>query len=268
MIAGVFIFTRTEDSLNVSTRRLVQPARNLNISVMKLLKTLLTAAILASPFAFAQDPDRILEGARLSAALTKLDEGLQGNLSHNGRKTPITIFLKGKNIQFQFLEGKTWRVFHLRLNDDAYDLFEIINGKTINFPRQKLTESIAGTDLTYEDLALRFFDLPNPKLEGNESIGTENTYKLRLDKPAGAAGNYFAVYVWVHQKFGAFMKIHGHARSGALLKEFQVEDVMKVSDNVWTLRKMQVSSYRNGRRVSITDMTLDKPSKGALKGLR
>ncbi len=236
---------------------------------MKLFKTIIAAALLAAPpLASAQDADRILEGARLSAALTKLDEGLQGNLSHNGRKTPITIFLKGKNIQFQFLEGKTWRVFHLRLNDDAYDLFEIVNGKTVNFPRNKLTQSIAGTDLTYEDLALRFFYWPNPKLEGEENIGAEKTFKLRLNKPAGAAGNYFAVYVWVHQKFGAFMKIHGHAKNGDLLKEFQVEDVMKVSDDVWTLRKMQVSSYKNGRRTSITDMTLDKPSKGALKGLR
>ena len=235
---------------------------------MKFFKTLLAAALFASPLAHAQDADRILEGARLSAALTKLDEGLQGNLSHNGKKTPITIFLKGKNIQFQYLEGGKWRVFHLRLNDDAYDLFEIVNDKTIDFPRNKLTESIAGTDLTYEDLALRFFYWPNPKLEGEDNIGTEKTFKLRLNKPAGAAGNYFAVYVWVHQKFGAFMKIHGHAKNGDLLKEFQVEDVMKVSDDVWTLRKMQVSSYKNGRRTSITDMTLDKPSKGALKGLR
>jgi hypothetical protein len=72
----------------------------------------------------------------------------------------------------------------------------------------------------------------------------------------------------VHTKFGAFMKINGHAKNGDKLKEFQVEDVMKVSDNVWTLRKMQVSSYKDGRRSSITDMTLEKPTKNALKGLR
>lgn len=223
-----------------------------------------------SPLARAQtpDPELILEGARMSAALTKLDEGLQGHLSHNGKKTDITIFLKGKDIQFQFLENNVWKKFHLRLNDDKYDLFELVNGKTIDFPRAKLTQPIAGTDLTYEDLALRFFYWPKPKLEGTEKIGTEGTYKLRVDKPAGAAGNYFAVYVWVHDKFGAFMKIHGHGKNNDLLKEFLVEDVMKVSDDVWTLRKMQVSSFKNGRRSSITDMILEKPAKGALRGLR
>lgn len=214
------------------------------------------------------DPNRILEGARLSAALTKLDTGLKGHLLHKGNKVPITIFLKGKDIQFQFFENKAWRVFHLRLNDAQYDLFEIIDGKTVNFPRAKLTESISGTDLTYEDLALRFFYWPNPKLEGVEKVGAEDTYKLRLDKPADAAGNYFAVYLWVHTKFGAFMKIHGHAKNNDLLKEFLVEDVMKVTDEVWTLRKMQVSSFKDGRRISITDMVLEKPAKEALKGLR
>ena len=221
----------------------------------------------ASLHAQEPNPNRILEGARLSAALTKLDTGLKGHLSQNGKKVPIEIFLKGKDIQFQFYENKAWRVFHLRLNDDHNDLFEFIDGKTVDFPRAKLTESIAGTDLTYEDLALHFFYWPNPKLEGNEKVGTEDTYKLRLNKPADAAGNYFAVYLWVHTKFGAFMKIHGHAKNNDLLKEFLVEDVMKVSDEVWTLRKMQVSSYKDGRRSSITDMVLEKPAKDALKGL-
>ncbi len=214
------------------------------------------------------DPTRILEAARLSAALTKMDEGLKGHLQHNGKKTPIYIFLNGKDIQFQFLQDKTWRIFHLRLNDNSYDLFEIINDKTIDFPKQKLTESIAGSDLTYEDLAMRFFYWPNPKLENTEKVGSYDTYKLRLDKPSTDAGKYHAVYLWVHTQYGAFMKINGHAKSGELLKEFLVEDVMKVSDDTWTLHKMQVSSFKDGRRSSITDLVLDKPSKKALNGLR
>ena len=237
---------------------------------MKIIQALVVGVLSTTSVVYAEapDPDRILQGARLSAALTNLDQGLQGNLSHDGKRTPITIFLKGKDIQFQFLEDKVLRVFHLRLSENKYELSEFIDGKQKTFPPAKLTQPIAGTDLTYEDLALRFFYWPSPKLEGEENIGTEQTYKLRLDKPAGDAGNYFAVYVWVHQKFGAFMRIAGHAKSGEKLKEFQVEDVMKVSDEVWTLRKMQVSTFKNGRRSSITDMTLDKPSKAGLRGLR
>jgi hypothetical protein len=226
---------------------------------MKLIQILFFAAALSSPLdAQAPDADAILAGARLAATLT-----------HGRNKVPIVLFLKGKNIQFQFTENGKQRVFHMRLADDAYQLFEIINGKTIDFPRAKLTEPIAGTDLTYEDLALRFFYWPNPKLDGTEDVGGQNCYRLRLDKPKNAAGHYEGVYVWIHTKYGAFMRIRGHDKNGGLVKEFQVEDVMKISDDVWVLEKMQVATHdpKTGRRVSITDVIFKKPSGKALRGL-
>lgn len=224
--------------------------------------------------AHAQQPtaQQILEGARISATLTKLDDGLSGNLKKNGANIPITLFLKGKDIQFQFSENKgPWRVFHMRIGDEAFNLFEIINGKTTDFPPSKIVQPIAGTDLTYEDLAMRFFYWPNPKLEGTEDVAGQPCYKLRVDKPKGSSGNYEVVYVWVHTKFGAFMRIRGHDKNGGLVKEFQVEDVMKVADNVWTLRKMQVATCdpsKDGRRVSITDVTFDTPKKAGPRGVR
>ncbi len=215
---------------------------------------------------------QILEGARLAATLTKLDEGLTGNLQKKGGNIPITLFLKGKDIQFQFTENKgPWRVFHMRMADDSFNLFEIINGKTIEFPAEKIVQPIAGTDLTYEDLALRFFYWPNPTLVGTEDVSGQPCYKLRIDKPKGSSGRYEVVYVWVHTKFGAFMRIRGHDKNGGLVKEFQVEDVMKVTDNVWTLRKMQVATCdptNGGKRTTITDVTFDTPKKARPKGIR
>lgn len=238
---------------------------------MSFFNNLILFASLLTPIA-AQNPnaEQILEGARLSATLTQMEEGLQGMLNHNGNKIPIILFLKGKDIQFQYTENTKQRVFHMRLSDNSYQLFEIIDGKTINFPPKKLIESIAGTDLTYEDLALRFFYWPNPKLEGKEDVTGQPCYRLRLDKPKNAAGRYEGVYVWIHNKYGAFMRIRGHDFNGGLIKEFQVEDVMKVNGDVWVLEKMQVSTHdpKTGRRVSITDLILKKPSGSVLRGLR
>jgi hypothetical protein len=79
--------------------------------------------------------------------------------------------------------------------------------------------------------------------------------------PRGAPGKYEVVYVWVHEKFGAFMRIRGHDGKGGLVKEFQVEDVMQIAKDTWTLRKMQVATHdpASGRRISITDVTFDTP---------
>ena len=238
---------------------------------MKFIRVLYCSAALASPLAAqAPDADTILAGARLSATLTQIDDGIEGTLTQGRKKIPITLFLKGKDIQFQFTEDGKLRIFHMRLGDEKFELFEMANGKQMNFPPAKLVEPIAGTDLTYEDLALRFFYWPNPKLEGTEDVGGQSCYRLLLDKPKNAAGRYQRVYVWVHTKFGAFMRIRGYDNNRGLLKEFQVEDVMKVSDDVWVLRKMQVATHdpKTKRRVSITDVIFKKPSGKALKGLR
>lgn len=233
----------------------------------------LTLCLLGTLPATAQQPDpkAILEGARMSATLTKLEDGLSGNLRKGNQKTPVMLFLKGQDIQFQFSDNKQpWRIFHMRIGDETFNLFEIINGKTLKLPSEKLVAPIAGTDLTYEDLALRFFYWPNPKFEGQEDVGGQPCYKIRVDKPAGVAGHYQVVYVWVHVKFGAFMRIRGHDKMGGLLKEFQVEDIMQVAKDVWTLRKMQVATHdpATDRRISITDVTFDSPKKAGPRGLR
>jgi hypothetical protein len=240
---------------------------------MNFKPTVLAISMLATLAAPAQQPNpkAILEGARMSATLTKLDEGLKGNIRKGNQKTDLMLFLKGKDIQFQFSENKgPWRVFHMRIGDADFKLFEVIDGKTVDFPDKKLVESIAGTDLTYEDLALRFFYWPDPKFEGQEDVGGQSCYKIRVDKPKGSAGRYEVVYVWVHTKFGAFMRIRGHEKNGGLVKEFQVEDVMQIAKDVWTLRKMQVATHdpATGRRLSITDVTFDTPNKAGPKGLR
>ncbi|MFT3990595.1 MAG: outer membrane lipoprotein-sorting protein [Luteolibacter sp.] len=233
------------------------------------------ASLVCSVTAYAQqapDAKKIMEAARISATVTKLDksEPLQGRLSSNGKKIPIALFLDGKNIQFQFSEdnGSSWQAYHMRLGDEAYDLFDIVNGKTRKFPDSRLVQPIAGTDLTYEDLAFRFFYWPNPILEGTEDVNGQSCYKVRLDKPKGSGGRYDVVYVWVHKKFGAFMRIRGHDKSGTLLKEFQVEDVMQIAKDTWTLKKMQVASFSSGRRSSITDVIFETPKKTGPKGAR
>jgi len=231
------------------------------------------AALALISSAHAQQPDaaKILEGARISATLTKLDDGLSGNLRKGKTNVPITLFLKGKDIQFQFSEnGGPWRGFHMRIGDENFNLSEIVDGKLKNFPAEKIVQPIAGTDLTYEDLALRFFFWPDPQLQGQEDVGGQPCYKIRVNKPKGSAGLYETVYVWVHTKFGAFMRIRGHDKSGGLVKEFEVEDIMKIADDVWTLRKMQVATCdpNTGRRISITDMTFDVPKKVGPRGVR
>jgi hypothetical protein len=212
------------------------------------------AATMVAP-AFSQNAEQLMERARIGATLQQAD--LRGEIRGPGGKTDVSLFLRGKDIQFALGAGQ--QRFHMRLGDEEYDLFEIVNGKTQRFPNAKLSQPIAGSDLTYEDLSFRFLYWPNPKLEGEERVSTHNCWKVRINNP-GRKGDYSLVYVWVHKEYGAFMKVEGFDRSGNRIKRFTVESVMKLADGSYTLRKMKVSTMNGDRAKSNSYLTFDKPS--------
>jgi hypothetical protein len=224
----------------------------------------LTTLLVAGAQQAQPDPAALLKGARMAAALVNMNDGLTGNLNKDGRQTPVALFLKGKNIQFQFSTVKNqWEIFHLRLDDDALNLFRIADGRTVDFPAAKLMEPIAGTDVTYEDLSMRFLYWPNAKIEAEEEVNGFPCYKLKVEKPKAVSGRYAAVYVWVSKKYGAFIRVAGYESKGGLVKEFQVIEVMPINDKAWGLKKMQVSTHdpANGRKISITNLVFDSPRK-------
>ena len=237
-------------------------AMNETLPPMKRFALLLSILLAAVPTAGAQQPDpaAILKGARMTAALVNLPEGLAGAVTKGRTKVPVTLHMRGKDIQF-VLQDKDER-FHLRLGESELDLFAITDGKTVRFPAAKLTQSIRDTDVTYEDISMRFLYWPDAKLEGEEKVGMFDCYKIRVDKPKPVASRYAAVYVWVSKKHGAFIKVQGYEAKGGLVKEFQVQDVMPLDNNTWGLRKMQVATHdpATGRRASISQVVFDKPA--------
>ncbi len=208
------------------------------------------------------DPAAILQGARMSAALVNLPDGLTGTVSKGKTKVPVTLHMRGKDIQFVLQD--TDERFHLRLGDAELDLFSITAGKTSRFPASKLTGAIRDTDVTYEDISLRFLYWPNAKLEGDEKVGMFDCHKIKVEKPKAVSSRYAAVYVWVSKQHGAFVKVQGYEAGGGLVKEFQVQDVMRLDKDTWGLRKMQVSTHNpaNGRRLSISQVMFDRPAAG------
>lgn len=237
-------------------------------SMKKLLifSSILIACNLASTATAEVDAkaERIVKGVRLATKLQQND--LNGTLRKNGKRTPIGLFLRGKDIQFQYKKNKQWQIFHMRLNQNNFDLFEIINGKNVKFATQKLSQPIMGTDLTYEDLAFRFLYWPNAQIVGEDTIKLQKCHKIRLINP-GEGGKYDIVYLWVHQKFNALMQVVGYNKNGKILKRFHVTELMKV-DKGQTLKKMNVETFNPAteKAVGITYLELEKP-KPIRKGL-
>lgn len=212
--------------------------------------------------------DKILATTRYAATM-QTQQDLHGYMSKNGKRTPLSLFLRNENIQFSYqVKGKDNR-FHMRLKEDHYDLLEIKGGKTTGFSDAKLSQNINGTDVSYEDLSMRFLYWKDTKLEGEEKVNGQLCYKLRLNNPSKTAGKYRIVYVWVHKKYGAMMKLIGYNAAGKPLKQFLVTDLMRMGKE-YTLRTMRVSTVdaKSNKTTGITYLEFKKAKKAATKKTR
>lgn len=206
------------------------------------MKAFLAASFLAAVaplHAQAPDADAMIKNIRLSATLNKMD--LNGQIrTDGGKKVPISLFVRDGAMQF--LINNTER-FHIRMGDEKCELMTLDNnGKPTPFPTSNLAKPIAGTNITYEDITLRFLYWEGAKLEGEERINDADCYRIALDNPR-KDGAFGRVYVWVHKKYGAFWQIRAHDRNGDPIKEFIVNDVMPLpGGKSYTVKQMRVNT--------------------------
>ncbi len=239
-------------------------------SIMKtgLLKSIVCAGLACVSLTSVAQADaaaeNILKRTRYAATLQQQD--LHGHMNKDGRKTPVTLFMRGENIQFAYGSGKASKRFHMRLELDEVDLFDIVGGKTKKFNSRQIAENINGTDLSFEDLSMRFLYWKNSQIMGEDRISGQKCHIIRLINP-GTSGDYKQVYVYVHQKYGSLMRVIGYSASGQPLKQFQVTDLMKVGKE-YTLKRMRVDRFnpKTNKSIGVTYLEFDKPKKAAKAG--
>lgn len=214
---------------------------------------------LSSLFGVAQTAEEIMSSVRQVAVLQG-EQTLNGRIRKgSSREIPLSLFMRGKDIQFA-LNGGSER-FHLRLNENDQQLFEITDGKTREFPSSKISRSIGGTDASYEDLALKFLYWKNPRIVAQQKLGGKDCWRLHVENP-DESGRYREISVWVTKRERALMRVVGYGpRPEAMpVKQFEITDVMKVND-VFTVKKMKILRFNKERRVEgITFLEFDKPA--------
>jgi len=203
--------------------------------------------------------EQILKRTRYAATLQQQD--LHGKMKKNGAETPVSLFLRGQDIQFYYGAGKANKRFHMRLKENEFDLFDIVGGKTRKFNSKQIAQKINGTDLSFEDLSMRFLYWKNSQVVGEDRISGQKCHIIRLINP-GKTGDYAQVYAYVHKKYGSLMRVIGYNAAGKPLKQFQVTDLMKVGKE-YTLKRMRVDSFNpaTNKSIGVTYLEFDKPKK-------
>jgi hypothetical protein len=167
---------------------------------------------------------------------------LRGQLRQNEIVVPFQLIQSGSIVRYIFSNPD--ESLQLQLGEKDSRLDEISKEGVEKVRPAQFDRKIRGTDLTYEDLALKFLYWPDSQLLGNENIRSRNCWKLEL-RPPSKNSQYSRVVLWVDKASGALMRLEGYDSKGQVAKRFEVVSAQKIDDR-WFLKQMRIETLQPG----------------------
>lgn len=223
--------------------RLVQP----RLTVLSLLAAIL--GLVSSHSATAQgDPDarEILKTVRV--AQSAQNHTLNGQLRTGSKKIPFQLSMKDGTARWQFSNPP--QTLLLRLGESSATLEETTPDGKHKIAGAKLGDPVRDSDITYEDLSLRFLYWKDAKVEGDQTIMLTDSWQLLVQPPSAGSSSYSKVRLWIGKENGALLKAEAFGRDGKLARVFRVVSGQKLDDGLWILKSMRIESMtaRGGDR--------------------
>jgi outer membrane lipoprotein-sorting protein len=190
----------------------------------------------------APNAQEILRNARINQS--EQNRTLQGQLRSGSSVTPFQLVLDGNVIRYEFDNPPEALV--LRLGEKNSRLDFVKGRNTSQVTEARFDDSVRGTDISYEDLSLRFLYWPNASIVGEDIVLTRNSWKLRLTPPSPGASQYATVLLWINKESGALVKAEGYDESGKLVKRFEVRSVQKM-DGGYILKQMRIQRMQDDK---------------------
>ena len=171
---------------------------------------------------------------------------------------PFRLVADGPQVRYEF-KGPPPTTVQVRYNEDGSELVESGPEGSGKLTPANFDKHILGTDLSYEDLALRFLYWTNATVEGEDTVMTRPAWKLRLNAPNHRT-QYSSVLAYVDKESGGLTQVDGFDWNGKLLKRFKVVGVKKFGGKTY-LGKMRVEGFspadgraRSRTYLEITDL--------------
>jgi hypothetical protein len=126
-------------------------------------------------------------------------------------------------------------------------------------PMAMYSAGIRGTDLTYDDISMRYLYWPKKVKIGEETINTQRCFVVDLYNPK-RIGEYYLVRIFVHKESGGLMRMQAYDWNGQIIKSCEVTAGMKVN-GATVLKSMRVLRYVPGTKkvAGETSFELSKP---------
>lgn len=224
------------------------------MAMKKQVKARIAALVLVVPLAWCLGPEagaqspgptaqEILKEVRLNQS--EQHRVLSGRLRTGDLIVPFRLLLNGAEIRYEFTKPDLALV--LRLGEKGSRLEEVTRSGSEKITAASFDTKVRNTDISYEDIALRFLYWTDAKIEvDDDTMLYRKCWRLRLTAPSRTDSQYSAVVLWVEKQNGAFLRADGYDWNGKLAKRFDVRSVQKV-DGVWLLKQMRIERFEDGK---------------------
>jgi hypothetical protein len=192
----------------------------------------------------------------MRSAQAQIARTLSGRLRpENGDAIPFQLQLKGPEFDYKFVNPP--ETIKLQLTDTGSVLTDQKTAAERVLTGSKLSESVRGTDITYEDLSLRFIYWKNAKFEGEQRVRTI-TCSIVLVQPSVRNSEYGSVRLWIAKDRGALIKAEGYNWQGKAIKRFEVISGQQIEGKtIFKQIRIERLDPENGKVVSRTYLELD-----------
>lgn len=202
--------------------------------------------------------EEVLKLVRWSQALQNLKQ-LKGQLRKDGSRYPLELSMTQGVIRFVFRNPN--EILNLELGDRGAQLTRITAGARTEVSKANASALIRNTDLSFEDLSMRFLYWPGAQIVSKDSIMFQKCWQVRVTSP-DRNDPYQTVDIWVGKSSGAMMRMDAFNAQGRKVKQFLVR---KVQDSPkgegCILKQMRVESFNpeDGKAMGQTYIEIDKP---------
>jgi hypothetical protein len=122
------------------------------------------------------------------------------------------------------------------------------DGKPEELARERLKETVLGSDFSYEDLNLAFsLYWRQRELIGEEITRGQTCYRVEFKAPQEAVSQYARVVMWIEKNRRAMVKTEAFDADGRRVRSFSVAALRKVKsekgNEVWSPRALEMLWY-------------------------
>jgi hypothetical protein len=215
---------------------------------------LLVCALIPHRSSAQEDANAILDQIR--SAQAQINQPLSGRLRpENGDPIPFQLQLKGPEFDYKFADPP--ETIKLQLTDSGSVLTDEKATGQQALAGSRLSESVRGTDITYEDLSLRFIYWNNAKFQGEQRVRTI-TCSIVLVQPSARNTAYGSVRLWIAKDRGALIKAEGYNWQGKAIKRFEVISAQQIEGKtIFKQIRIERLDPQNGKVISRTYLELD-----------